>query len=117
MPVAMKKPHTDEEMITIRLRVRRSNASKIKEYAQTIEDREGQTFTVDEVFPEFVGKEKQVYLRGVRYREDFTQRQLAELTGIPQRHISEMENGKRTIGKENAKKLAKVLNADYRMFL
>jgi plasmid maintenance system antidote protein VapI len=39
------------------------------------------------------------------------------MTGIHRRHISEMENGKRPIGKENAKKLAKVLNADYRMFL
>ena len=75
------------------------------------------SFTMEEVFPELAGREKQVYLRGIRYREDLTQKQLADLTGIPQRHISEMENGKRPIGKENAKKLAKVLNADYRMFL
>jgi plasmid maintenance system antidote protein VapI len=45
------------------------------------------------------------------------QTRLSELSGIPQRHISEMEQGKRTIGKENAKKLAKVLDTDYRMFL
>ncbi|MBW6499687.1 MAG: helix-turn-helix transcriptional regulator, partial [Bacteroidales bacterium] len=55
--------------------------------------------------------------RGYRYREDLTQKQLADLAGIPQRHISEMENSKRPIGKERAKKLAKVLNADYRLFL
>ena len=42
---------------------------------------------------------------------------LAELTGIPQRHISEMENGRRPIGKEIAKRLADVLHADYRMLL
>jgi DNA-binding XRE family transcriptional regulator len=117
MPVAMKKPHTDEEMVTIRLRVRRGNASKIKSYAYSVESEGEPTFTLDEVFPELAGKEKQVYLRGIRYREDLTQKQLADLAGIPQRHISEMENGKRPIGKENAKKLAKVLNADYRMFL
>ena len=29
------------------------------------------------------------------------------MTGLPQRHISEMETGKRQIGKERAKKLAK----------
>ena len=46
-----------------------------------------------------------------------TQAQLSKMTGIPQRHISEMENGKRPIGKENAKKLAKALNCDYRRFL
>jgi DNA-binding XRE family transcriptional regulator len=58
-----------------------------------------------------------VYLRGIRYREDLTQEQLAVMIGIHRRHISEMENGKRPIGKENAKKLAIALNADYRMFL
>lgn len=39
------------------------------------------------------------------------------MTGIPQRHISEMENGKRPVGKTNAKKLAEALNVDYRLFL
>jgi len=56
-------------------------------------------------------------LRGARSKEELTQTRLAELTGIPQRHISEMENGKRTIGKEAARKLAKALNTDYRVFL
>ena len=56
-------------------------------------------------------------LRGARYREGVTQAQLAEATGIPQRHISEMENGKRPIGKQNARKLAEALNVDYRRFL
>jgi hypothetical protein len=47
-----------------------------------------------------------------------TQRRLAEMSGIPQRHISEMENGKRQIGRERAKKLADALHvADYRVFL
>ncbi len=50
-------------------------------------------------------------------REGLTQRQLSEMTGIPQRHLSEMENGKRIIGKETAKKLGTALNADYRAFL
>lgn len=61
--------------------------------------------------------EAAVHLRGARGREGLTQIRLAELTGIPQRHISEMENGKRSIGKENAKKMAKVLQCDYRRFL
>ncbi len=54
------------------------------------------------------------YLRGVRYREDLTQKELSERTGIPIRHISEMENGKRPIGKKNAAKLAEVLNCHAR---
>jgi len=43
--------------------------------------------------------------------------QLSEMTGIPRRHISEMEHGKRPIGKETARKLAKALNCDCRVFL
>jgi DNA-binding XRE family transcriptional regulator len=57
-------------------------------------------------------------LAGARYREGITQTELSKLTGVPQRHISEMESGKRSIGKENAKKLARALNvATYRIFL
>lgn len=33
-----------------------------------------------------------VFLAGARYREGMTQAALAEATGIPRRHISEMEN-------------------------
>jgi len=57
------------------------------------------------------------YLKGSRYHEELTQKRLAEITGIPQRHISEMENGKRAVGKERARKLATPLHADHRMFL
>jgi transcriptional regulator with XRE-family HTH domain len=56
-------------------------------------------------------------LRGARYREDMTQVQLAEVSGIPRRHISDMENNRRPIGKQAARKLAEVLKVDYRVFL
>ena len=68
-------------------------------------------------FPELQDNEAGVFLAGARYREGLTQRQLADKTGVPQRHISEMENGKRPIGKKNARVLAHALNADYRAFL
>jgi hypothetical protein len=58
-----------------------------------------------------------VSLRGARGKEGLTQAQLAAMSGIPQRHISEMENNKRPIGKETAKRLAIALNVDYRVFL
>ncbi|MDY6824884.1 MAG: helix-turn-helix domain-containing protein [Thermodesulfobacteriota bacterium] len=50
----------------------------------------------------------------LKRKEDLTQRQLSDLTGIPQRHISEMENGKRTTGRKNARLLVDALNIDYR---
>jgi ribosome-binding protein aMBF1 (putative translation factor) len=56
-------------------------------------------------------------LSGARHKAGMSQKQLADLTGVHQRHISEMENCKRTIGKKNAKLFAKVLDTDYRVFL
>src|SRR5437867_3257748 len=44
-----------------------------------------------------------VALAGARHKEGLTQVQLARLTGLPQRHISEMEHGTRPIGKARAK--------------
>lgn len=58
-----------------------------------------------------------VMVRGGRYKAGLTQKELAELVGIKPHHVSEMENGKRTIGKEMAKRLAAVLKVDYRVFL
>jgi DNA-binding XRE family transcriptional regulator len=58
-----------------------------------------------------------IALAGAREKEGLTQRQLSAITGIPQRHISEMENGKRSIGKEIAKKLGKALRISYKAFL
>jgi DNA-binding XRE family transcriptional regulator len=68
----------------------------------------------EEVYPDFNGS---VALRGARKREGLTQKDLAHLVGISQTHISEMEHGKRPIGKDMARRLAKVLRVNYRVFL
>lgn len=74
-------------------------------------------YTIDEIFPYTEAEKPLVYLRGCRTREGLTQVQLADKTGIPARHISEMENGKRPIGKQSARKLAEALNLDPRLLL
>jgi len=54
-----------------------------------------------ELFPEYTAEELSgVVLAGSRIKEGLTQKQLSEISGIPQSHISEMENGKRSIGKK-----------------
>jgi len=71
-----------------------------------------------EAFPEYKDSDLPgVCLRASRSKEGMSQRKLSELTGIPQRHISEMESGKRPIGKEMAKRLGKALNIGYKVFL
>ena len=56
-------------------------------------------------------------LSGARAKAGLSQVELAGQAEIPQRHISEMENGKRTIGKDRARRLADVLNIPYQSLL
>lgn len=56
-------------------------------------------------------------LQGARLKGGLSQVELANKLGIPQTNVSAMELGKRSIGKNMAKRLAEVLNVDYRTFL
>ena len=56
-------------------------------------------------------------LRGARVKEGISQTELAAKLKIPPSNISEMESGKRSIGKNMAKRLSKVLKLHYRVFL
>ena len=51
-------------------------------------------------------------LRGARYREGMSQKELARRSGVSQENISRMERGRRPIGDKVAKKLAKALHID-----
>ena len=70
--------------------------------------------TWEEAFPELGSGS---VLQGARDREGLTQTELAEKIGVKPHHISEMENNKRAIGKNMAKRLARVLNTGYKVFL
>ncbi len=120
----MKRPHT-KGVMDICLRVPAGDVERITRAIQDVLNKSGdqvreindegeELFSVEEVFPDSTPGTRLV---GARYKEDMTQEQLAKASGIPRRHISEMENNKRTIGKERAKRLAEVLRVDYRVFL
>ena len=115
------RKHPTDSRIPLTLFVHPINVDRIKKYVANIEPEEVSegNITADEFFTKyFPGETKEaVALRGARGRENLTQKQLSEMTGIPQRHISELENGKRQPGKDWAKKLATALNCDYRLFL
>jgi predicted transcriptional regulator len=106
--------HHIENLVPLHLMVNPANVNTIKRYVETLEN------TDSTPWREVAGRRGNIpasILRGYRGKSEMTQTRLSELTGIAQRHISEMEQGKRTIGKENAKKLAIALETDYRMFL
>ena len=75
--------------------------------------------SVDEVLHEMCGDLPRwaIALRGLRAREGLTQVKMSTLLGIPQGNISQIEHGKRPIGKQIAKRLAKMFKTDYRLFL
>ena len=122
----MKKPPTDAGHVFLGVVCQQSILEEIKAVLEArgctireekpalppVEERDW--YTTEEVFPGFhVGHS----LRGARYREDISQRQLAKMTGVSVQNISNMEHGRRPIGKEMAKKLAKALNTDWRHLL
>lgn len=56
-------------------------------------------------------------IRDGRHKAGFTQKELAQNIGVLPHHISEMEHGKRSIGKKMAQKLGKIFYVDYRVLL
>ena len=58
-----------------------------------------------------------VALKGARAKSGLSQNKLAEKLHMPQSHISDMENGRRPIGKKMAKRFADVLHVGYKVFL
>jgi DNA-binding XRE family transcriptional regulator len=112
-----KKP-TTEKYTEICIRVPAENVAMIRDLLKNaghvVDISERELIPADEVFPDsHPGK----ILKGLRTREDMTQAQLAGAIGLRPHHISEMEHGKRVIGKEVARRLAKALNSSYKMFL
>lgn len=104
------------ELVELRFLVRRDKVAAAQRamapYAAMQEDEE--RIPWKEVFPEFGPGD---VLAGLRSREGITQQELAERIGISRSNLSAMEHGKRTIGKEMAKRLAAALGTDYRVFL
>lgn len=95
------------EMLTSLLRFAKY---EIKE----IENDDEILFPLKDVLPESTPASN---LRGARFREDLTQKELAEKVETHESNISAMERGVRPISKKMALKLGEVLNVKYQRFL
>ncbi|CAN2039147.1 Helix-turn-helix domain-containing protein [Candidatus Magnetomoraceae bacterium gMMP-15] len=79
-----------------------------------IEKEYEKTYSIDEIFSHFhIGNA----VRGFRTREQLTQKDLAKKIQVTPKYISEIENGKRQLSEDIAKKLAKALNTDYKVLI
>lgn len=72
--------------------------------------------SIDDLFGDLT-QEPGVLLKGLRYREGLSQIEFAKQVKISQTNLSAMENGRRAIGKELAKRIANLFGLDYRIFL
>jgi DNA-binding XRE family transcriptional regulator len=115
-----------EEYVEISVRVPARAVAKVRNVLQSVlalleqpgeevsEFQEDQLYTFEEVFPDFHPGQA---IQGLRYRDGLSQAQLAGMIGVHRSHLSQMENGKRPIGKEMAKRLAKAFKVGYKVFL
>ena len=120
----MRKPHTDD-MAEICLRVPAKDVNRFFEATrsfltlagypvQEVDEHGEPLFSLEEVFPE---SHPGMALKGYRMREGMTQKQLAARIGVSVSNLSEMERGRRTIGKGMAKRIGEATGVDYRTFL
>ncbi len=73
----------------------------------------------EKVFAEIESKFSKagVLLKGLRGREGLTQVQFAQKIHVTQANLSNMENGRRPIGKQIAKRIERIFKVNYRYFL
>lgn len=71
-------------------------------------------YYLDEVFPD---SSPAAILRGYRGKMEWTQQELAERLGITRNRISDMENGRKRISLNMARRLSELFNIPYKVFL
>lgn len=122
MSVPMKTRHTEVEIKTGDkiLRFKDVPLSKIKPLLTSLKEYSDETLPWRELAKSRIkdnGGESAHMVKTSREMENMTQTELAKLLEMPQANISQIENGKRSVGKALAKKLATIFKVDYRVFL
>jgi ribosome-binding protein aMBF1 (putative translation factor) len=125
MPVPMKNHHIEDTIKVIvdgkikKFIIPHCETPHVLSFIKYVQERNEESVPADEVFKHLDQKYGKVgaTIRGCRARDEMTQVELARRLGIHQSHLSAMEHGKRTVGKAMARKLAKIFNTGYRLFL
>lgn len=114
----MKKPHTENiAMVTWHGAHYALPVGVIEKYR--VKEKNKNHLSIDDVFGALINEhgEPGLLLKGLRHREGLSQIELAKILNISQTNLSAMENGRRSIGKELAKRIAEKFEVDYRNFL
>ena len=107
---------------TYSYRLSKEMADSIKRILENIVknyDTDEETVSMDEAFPEMKDPKIRIatMFRGLRFKNNLTQKELAERLGLDQSDVSKIEKGKRPIGKALAHRIEKEFGDDYRLFL
>jgi len=126
MSAHTKKHHTEVQIIigTKKRSYKNVPKSKVKPLIKSLTDYEDDDDNLSipwrDAFKNDIkkaGSESALMVKAARIGENMTQNQLAELLNMPQSNLSQIENNKRPVGKKLAKKLGKIFNIGYRVFL
>ncbi len=125
MPVHMRKLRIDEAEIIIKEARSKQIYRVSKEAAKSIavllkqNDVTENTVSSEDTFKHLHKKYGKAgsLIQGYRLKQEMSQKELAKKISVEQGDLSKMEHGKRPIGKDIAKRLAKVFGVDYRVFL
>jgi DNA-binding XRE family transcriptional regulator len=122
MSAPMKTRHTEVQIKSGRKVFRFTDipTSKLKPILVSLQDYSDETLPWREVAKSRIkadGGESAHMVRVSREMAGMTQTELAKVLKMPQANLSQIETGKRSVGKALAKKLAKVFRVDYRVFL
>lgn len=118
MSAHMKKHLTKIEIDGKKFEIPKKEAGAILSLVESLEQK-AKSVQPENVFKDMVKKRPKfaINLRGARFKENMSQRELSEKTGIPVTTISKYENGEREISEEQAEKLSKVLRVNNKLFL
>ena len=83
------------------------------------DDSNDDSVPAEEVFPDIRDPQKRIGIifRGIRFKNDLTQVEVAKRLGIDQSDVSKIEKGKRPVGKALAKKVEKEFGIEYQRLL
>ncbi len=114
----MKKLHTENiAMVTWHGAHYALPVGVIEKYR--VKDENKTHLSIEDVFGDLINEHSEpgLLLKGLRHREGLSQIEFSKMLNISQTNLSAMENGRRSIGKEFAKRIAEKFNVDYRYFL
>ena len=123
MSVAVKMPlikiEISEGKKTKLYLVPKSAANALAVLLEGYSENDEDSVPAEDVFPDLKdpSKHPMITFRGIRAKAGLSQKELAERLEIAQADVSNIERGKREIGKALAKRIEKEFKIDYRRFL